>query len=506
MKKAFRRNLAAFIVLSLGLCLALIFSSCGGGAPAPAGTSATASEAPSQAEAAQADAAQAEAADGADAAESQTEAEAPAATTAFAAPAPDPAPAPASGEDAASYDGKSIRISWWGNDVRTNMTNEIIDAFVAKYPGLKAEVEYSAFGDYFTKLNTQAAGGQLPDVMQMDYSKIVPFAESGLILNLNGYIDSGRIDLEGIGDTMVSGGLVNGGMYGIATGVNAPCMLYDPQVLEDAGVTLGMSPTWTEVYEVSKAVLAATGIKNAILGIGWENYIDLYARSLGGSLYAPDGKSVGYTADMLTALWDLQLTAIEEGVAPEPGEYSGEVASIIGNKASWMIDAFTNQLAPYNVSNGDMQLAMCEYPVPEGAIRPHTYLKPTMFWSVAATSGLQDLSADFLNYFTNDGTVFDVCGTDRGMPISPAVREYLAPKASEEDRQIGAYLDYLADGHSSPIDPPAPAVMSEVYTEYLTVFEQMSYRQYSHDELPGVTQSLIEKMNGILRDAAAAEQ
>jgi multiple sugar transport system substrate-binding protein len=496
----FGKNIAAFTVLSLSLCLALLFSSCEGGAPAPAGTSAPASETASQTTASQTEAAQTEASAGADAPESQTEAtSAPASATA-------PAPAQADSDEAASYDGKSIRISWWGNDVRTNMTNEIIDTFVAKYPGLKAEVEYSAFGDYFTKLNTQAAGGQLPDVMQMDYSKIVPFADSGLILNLNAYIDSGRIDLSGVGDTMVSGGLVNGGMYGITTGVNAPCMLYDPQVLEDAGVTLSMAPTWTEVYEVSKAVLAATGIKNAILGIGWENYIDMYARSLGGSLYAPDGKSVGYTAEMLAALWDLQLTAIEEGVAPEPGEYSGEVASIIGNKASWMIDAFTNQLAPYNESNGNMQLAMCEYPVPEGAIRPHTYLKPTMFWSVATTSGLQDLSADFLNYFTNDGTVFDVCGTDRGMPISAAVREYLAPKASEADRQIGEYLDYLADGHSSPIDPPAPAVMSEVYTEYLTVFEQMTYRQYSHDELPGVTQSLIEKMNGILRDAAAAEQ
>lgn len=399
------------------------------------------------------------------------------------------------------YTDKTFRIAWWGNETRTNMTQEIINGFKKDYPGLNVEVEYAGFGDYFTKLNTQAAGGQLPDVIQMDYNKLDGFVKNNLLENLSSYTESGAIDLSNVDDTMINGGIVNGGMYAISTGVNAQVLMYDPAVLKKANVTLSKTPTWPELLEVSEAVFKATGLKNMCAASGWESYIDMYARSLGGNLYAADGKSVAFTPEMLAKLWDYQLTAIDKGIGLKPGEYTGEESSIIKNGASWMVNAYTNNLVPYSEINGGINLEMCAFPVADNATTPPTYLKPTMFWSVTADSANKDIAVDFINYFVNTNEVYDICGSDRGMPISSKIREHLNEKASEADVRVGDYIDLLIKGNSSPIPAPIPTAGAEAAAVISSTFERITYGQYTHKDLPALAEKVVNDMNKILSSA-----
>ncbi len=57
------------------------------------------------------------------------------------------------------YSDVEFRVAWWGGEARNTNTMAFIEEFEKLYPGLKVEVEFNGnFNDYFTSMNTQAAG------------------------------------------------------------------------------------------------------------------------------------------------------------------------------------------------------------------------------------------------------------------------------------------------------------------------------------------------------------
>lgn len=63
--------------------------------------------------------------------------------------------------------------------------NNIIAGFEKKYPTIKIKVQTASYNDYFTKLQTQVAGGRAPDTFELNYENFVTYASSGKLLNLS---------------------------------------------------------------------------------------------------------------------------------------------------------------------------------------------------------------------------------------------------------------------------------------------------------------------------------
>src|SRR5436309_11660389 len=63
-----------------------------------------------------------------------------------------------------------LRVAWWGSQDRHNRTIKAIELFQKKQPHVKVSYEFAGWSDYWTKMTTQAAGPNLPDVMQQDYA------------------------------------------------------------------------------------------------------------------------------------------------------------------------------------------------------------------------------------------------------------------------------------------------------------------------------------------------
>lgn len=68
--------------------------------------------------------------------------------------------------------GVTLRFSWWGNDDRAARTEQAVRLFEKEHPGVTARTSNGDFGSYLQKLATQAAGGGVPDVVQLDYRQI----------------------------------------------------------------------------------------------------------------------------------------------------------------------------------------------------------------------------------------------------------------------------------------------------------------------------------------------
>jgi hypothetical protein len=68
-----------------------------------------------------------------------------------------------------------LRCFWWGNPDRDRRTRAMLEAY-SKRTGTQIAAESLGWGDYWTKLGTQTAGGNAPDLIQMDYRYIFEYA------------------------------------------------------------------------------------------------------------------------------------------------------------------------------------------------------------------------------------------------------------------------------------------------------------------------------------------
>ena len=91
------------------------------------------------------------------------------------------------------------------------------------------EIEFTDWGGYWSKLATQAAGGMVPDVVQMDYAYITQYAGNDVLADLTPYVESGALDVSNISETILDSGKVDGKLYAIPCGSTAPVLMYRPR-------------------------------------------------------------------------------------------------------------------------------------------------------------------------------------------------------------------------------------------------------------------------------------
>lgn len=412
----------------------------------------------------------------------------------------------AAAADEKDYDGVEFRIAWWGGDARNTQTVEIIENFEKQYPNLKIDVEYATYGDYFTTLTTQATAGNMPDVYMMDYSRINEFVNAGQMEQLDSYIEAGSIDLSDVEDSLVAGGIVDGGMYAIATGTNGPCGFYDAAVLEEAGVSLKQPCTWSEMAQVIEEVYEKTGMR-AYINPNTES-LKIYMRSIGKDMYAADGAGYAFDpqdmADYLEYTYDLY----ESGAALSSAEYEGEAGGSLREGTGIWLEMtgaeFSNQITAEEDGSGK-SLSLCAHPSADDPVESGSYLKPVMLWGISANSQNKELAADFINYFVNDTSVYDVCGTDRGIPISAAVREHISENMNDTEKRVLDYINFLSDGVATAISPAAPSGSAEADTFLNEMMEQLQYKQLKKDELLDAVTAAVEQGGEVLAHTAAGE-
>jgi len=132
----------------------------------------------------------------------------------------------------------TLRIVWWGGQRRADLTVEVLDMFSQKHSNVKFEHEFAAWGDYWDKMATYVAANTLPDIVQHDYAKIIPYVENDLLADLTPYVESGVLDLSDVDESFLSGGKFNGKLYALPLGINSLGMIIDPAPIREAGLSV----------------------------------------------------------------------------------------------------------------------------------------------------------------------------------------------------------------------------------------------------------------------------
>ena len=82
---------------------------------------------------------------------------------------------------------EALRLIFWGSQARADRTYGVTDLYT-KAGGPAIEGEFLAWNDYWPKLATQTAGGNAPDIIQMDYRYIVEYAKRNAIAPLDEFV------------------------------------------------------------------------------------------------------------------------------------------------------------------------------------------------------------------------------------------------------------------------------------------------------------------------------
>src|SRR5262249_37777777 len=102
----------------------------------------------------------------------------------------------------------SLTFAWWGDASRAKVTQGPVALFEKKYPNIKVSTQYAPFADFFTKLGTQVAGGDAPDLFQIDRGYVNEYAGRGALYDISQ--DKGDIDLSKWDSSFANSGKING--------------------------------------------------------------------------------------------------------------------------------------------------------------------------------------------------------------------------------------------------------------------------------------------------------
>lgn len=388
------------------------------------------------------------------------------------------------GEDASSGEEEiTLRMSWWGSQGRHDMTNEIIELYEEENPNVTIQPDFTGFDGYFEKMATQAAGGNLPDIMQQNHGEFVnQYANQGQLADLQPFVDDGTIDVEGVGDTIMQSGKVNETLVGIPTGVNALAGLYDPEMIEEAGAEMPHEDwTWEEFETMAETVHEETGEYGVRL-MEPGNMFEYYVREKGQRLFNDDGSGLGYEDDQLLVDYlTMNKEMVDEGVAPgydTIGEIQGLEDELLIHQEAPIDFRWTNQLGTMTDASG-RTIEMT--PLPGENNDDGMYLKPAMLWSIGENSEHKEEAAKFINFYTNQVEVYEIAGSDRGVPISPEIQEEMSADLSETEQKVYDYIDHITD-NSSPIDSNYPAEAAEVLNSLEDIDELVMYGQLEPEQ------------------------
>ncbi|GID92385.1 ABC transporter substrate-binding protein [Amorphoplanes digitatis] len=374
-----------------------------------------------------------------------------------------------------SSDGKiELSIFWWGAEKRAELTEKALDLYHSKHPEVTFKKTWQANQGYFDKLATLTAGGNAPDIFQIDDNYIAEYAGRNVTLDFTPYAGDGRLDLSKFPPGLRDYGKVDGKLAGVAFGENTQGLVFDKTLLDKNKLpapTTGMSwddfITWAaNVSKVAK--VPGTQDPSAVYQAFW-----VWLRQQGKDLY--QGKELGFTEQDVTAWFELWKGARARGATPTPDViHEGNATDIskqlvVTGKAgtSWV---WANQM-PELKKNTENDLNVIAYPGDQKA----QWARASMYFSVFSGSPEKDAAVDVVNFLANDPEAGLILGTERGLPSNLDIR-----KAVEESTTDPAMKQTIAfQNELGKTFGPAPAVPlkghSKVRSELVRIAEEVQF-------------------------------
>ncbi|GAA4411828.1 ABC transporter substrate-binding protein [Actinokineospora soli] len=205
-----------------------------------------------------------------------------------------------------------ISYGVWGENV-AEATKQVVADFNKTYPNVKVNVQVTPYKSYWTKLQTQASSGTMPDVLWMNGPNFQLYAANGKLAPITGLVDAGKIDPANYPQALDTLYTYDGVRYGVPKDYDTIAVFYNKKLFAEAGVS-EPTPEWTvdQFTQAAKDIRAKLkskdvfGVTATLVDGGQQTYYDTIAAA-GGHIISPDGKKSGF--DTPEAVRGLQVWA-----------------------------------------------------------------------------------------------------------------------------------------------------------------------------------------------------
>ncbi len=394
--------------------------------------------------------------------------------------------AAACGDDDSGSGKTEISIFWWGADGRAQITQKALDLYQSKHPDVVFKPTWQGNQGYFEKLATQAAGGDAPDIFQIDDNFLGEYSARGIAMDLTPLVSSNKIDLSKFPESLAKYGQIDGKQFGIATGENTPGMVYDKTLLQQLKLPepkTGMS--WDELIDWAAQVTAAAqqaGMKDvygtmdpsADYKAFW-----MWLRQQGKQLY--NGTQLGFTEADVQKWFELWQGAAAKKATPTAdlihaangGDATKQLVVTKNAATSFM---WSNQM-PDLSKNTDHELGVVAYPGDPSA----QWARAALYWSAFKGTKHPDVVADVINFFVNDPEAAKILGTDRGLPSNMDLRKAIEADLSPQMKVTVAFENEMTPKFGQAPPPPIKG-HSGVRAALVKAAETVSYKRASPAE------------------------
>ena len=361
----------------------------------------------------------------------------------------------------------TVRIYWWGGELRDGMTREAIDLFVENHPDIEVSPEYSEWTGYWDKLATQTAGGDSPDVLQMDEAYIDSYGTRGSLLDLETVSD--LLDLSAMDDAVLeTGRLADGTLVGAPLGIGIFSVGVNPVLLEQAGVEMPDDTTWTWDQFADAAARVSDWAQTAgedVVGLDFFGTgaaeLHAWARQSGQQVFPREDEQL-ITEDTIVSFLEFALSLVESGAALSPSEQIEDFAAGVEqgrfgtNQAAFHLQ-FHTQVQTFQAASGS-PLQLLRLPAREPG--DHQMVnKASMYWSISSRTPDPQSAATLTDFLLRDREAAKILKIERGVTTFPELQEEIETVLDENEMVSLAFArDMQAEVVRPPLVTPASAV------------------------------------------------
>ena len=220
-----------------------------------------------------------------------------------------------------------------------NTLKALIQIFEKKHPNIQISFQTAPYADYFTKLQTQIAGGQAPDAFELDYGTFYGYASSGALLNLSKVAKTDPSFNPGIYYPKAYSAFALGKtQFGLPESYSDVLLFYNKDLFRAAGVPFPTAKwTWKdEMAAAKKLTNASKGVWGDYQPIQFYEFYKVLAQN-GGSFF--NAKKTKATFDSPAGIAAAQWLFSKPGVVMPTQEQQGGLADDamfkLGKFAMW---------------------------------------------------------------------------------------------------------------------------------------------------------------------------
>jgi multiple sugar transport system substrate-binding protein len=251
-----------------------------------------------------------------------------------------------------SYTGPKVELGFWngftGGDGPIMLG--LVDQFNSEHKNIKVDMVTMQWApDFYQKTPAAVAAGQGPTVAIMHVDRLGINAARGVIIPLDGVVESLGLRESDFAPVTWKAGIYNGKRYGIPLDTHPLGLYYNKAVMEEAGLDPNKPPRTRDDYMAAVEELKGKGIRGSwvppSLFTGWHMFTSLLWQ-FGGDLYNEDVTRATVNSDAGVEALTWMVDLVKNGYSPQNVAQDGDVIALQNGQNAfnwngiWMINVF----------------------------------------------------------------------------------------------------------------------------------------------------------------------